>query len=312
MNSPTLTALLLAGTCFAGASAHAQVDPGRDADDGSEPYREAVRRWERLRDPKIMGGRIAPDGAFPWQVSLGVARIADTYYSHFCGGSIYSDRWLITAAHCVHRTKPAQVRVVAGTQTLAPGVTRRAVARIVIHPDWNPRTYSNDIALVELTTPLELGPTIRRVGLVSESSENDVLSRDGQLTVVGWGARQEGGRKVRDLRYVEVPHVASVLCNKPYAYNKRITETMLCAGNRLGGKDACQGDSGGPLTANIDAAPVLVGVVSWGYGCGQPNKVGVYARVAKLHRWVEACVSEAPECLQRVAVAAGSDESIHP
>jgi len=106
----------------------------------------------------------------------------------------------------------------------------------------------------------------------------------------------EGGRKVRDLRFVDVPFVARGACNRPLAYDGRITDNMICAGQAVGGQDSCQGDSGGPLTVNTQTTPKLAGVVSWGDGCARPNKVGVYARVANYAPWIAACIAKPSEC----------------
>src|SRR6185369_2607254 len=67
---------------------------------GSIPYQETVNRYLHQDQPKIVGGKPAPAGAFPWQVSLGVSWIADPFSAHFCGGSVLNEKWIITAAHC--------------------------------------------------------------------------------------------------------------------------------------------------------------------------------------------------------------------
>lgn len=264
---------------------------------GSAPYADAVRRFLSKDKPKIVGGKPAPDGAYPWQVSLGVSWITDPEYAHFCGGSVYTERWIITAAHCVRNTAPAQVVITAGTNRLIPGSTRRNINRIIVHKNYNQAKSDNDIALLELLDPLPLGEKIRTVPLLSAADEPNVLKVGTKLVVTGWGATQEGGQTVRDLRYLDnVPFVSREVCNEPLSYDGDITGNMICAG--APGIDSCQGDSGGPLTADTSTAPKLAGVVSWGEGCARPDKYGVYTRVSNYVGWINACTTNAANCNQ--------------
>jgi secreted trypsin-like serine protease len=263
---------------------------------GSRPYREAVARMLRKEEPKIVGGKVAPAGAYPWQVSLGISWAADPYRAHFCGGSVYSMTWIVTAAHCVEDTSPKDVIVSAGTNVLGKGGARRNVKRIIVKSDYNSGTMDNDVALIELIDPLVLGENVKAVQLVGPADEPTGVIPKAPVTVVGWGATVEGGEKVRDLRYVEVPVLDRTTCNRPLVYDNAITDNMLCAGVLAGGQDSCQGDSGGPLTINTTVDPRLAGIVSWGEGCARPNRPGVYTRVAKYTAWIEKCVVAPNEC----------------
>jgi secreted trypsin-like serine protease len=263
---------------------------------GSAPYRDAVQRYLKNVEPKIVGGRPAQPGAFPWQVSLSVSWIAEAERAHFCGGTVYSDSWIVTAAHCVEDTAARDLVVVAGTNKLGMGGTRHNVERIIVNKDYNKATSDNDIALLQLRQPLSLNNNVKAIPLATSGTEGNLLKKDSPLVVTGWGATTEGGHSVRDLRFVEVPYVERDTCNRPLAYDGRITKNMICAGVDAGGKDSCQGDSGGPLTANTGSATTLVGVVSWGEGCAQPNRVGVYTRVANYADWVKGCASDPEKC----------------
>ncbi len=161
-----------------------------DLSKGSEPYEEAVRQYLSKAQPKIVVGKPAPIGAFPWQVSLGVSWIADPFSAHFCGGSVYADRWIITAAHCQVRLLPAQVIITAGTNRLVDGATRRNVKRIIVHKDYDRQTSDNDIALMELEDPLPTGMQIKAVEPLRPATETGLLTDGAPLTVTGWGGRR--------------------------------------------------------------------------------------------------------------------------
>ena len=266
---------------------------------GSKLYMEAVNNYLDKKQPKIVGGELAPIGAYPWQVSLGVSWIADPYSAHFCGGTVLSERWIITAAHCVVDTSPARIAITAGTNTLVAGATRRNVKLIIVHKSYDPIKDDNDVALMELTDPLPTGIFIKPIPLLTPTAESVLLIEDAPLAVTGWGATEFGGNKVRDLRHLnKLPFVPTLTCNDVSAYNGRITENMICAGPRLGGKDSCQGDSGGPLTVETATTPKLAGIVSWGEKCAEPDKVGVYTRVTRYVDWVNRCLNNAASCNQ--------------
>lgn len=266
-------------------------------DTGSQPYRDAIRRYLQQERPKIIGGQRALADAYPWKVSLSVARIPDPVYAHFCAGTIYSNNWIVTAAHCVVNNSADDIVIIAGTNKLGIGGVRRRVARILLDSSFDLLTKANDVALLQLEQPLVLGGRIRSIPIVSATDEDSLMRPATKMTVVGWGAITEGGTVVQSLHYVEVPLVERAQCNRPVAYYGRVTDEMICAGDRNGRiKDSCQGDSGGPLTVATSTNPMLAGIVSWGDGCGQPNKVGIYTRAAKYAAWVAACVARPEEC----------------
>lgn len=288
-----LTAMLCS-TALANAQ---DPSPTRQRPRGSAPYREALRRAQRGEEPKVVGGKRAPPGAYPWQVSLSIASRRDPVAGHFCGGSIFSERWIVTAAHCIESTDPTDVVVIAGTQTLDAHVVRRRVKRFVLRADFDLISRDNDVGLVELDEPMKINAAMTPIQILAPEREGEALIPGVKLTVVGWGATVENGVKVRDLRYAETPIVDRTACNRPLAYDGRVKLTMICAGSRTGRTtDACQGDSGGPLTATMPAGPRLVGVVSWGDGCAQPNRVGVYARMVLYNQWIADCVAKPEDC----------------
>lgn len=260
----------------------------QDADSAlPQDYRDAIHRYVNHEKMKIVGGVAAGEGEFPWQVSLEVAKYADPV--HFCGGSIYSAQWIVTAAHCMTGLAPDKFVVVAGVNHLKTGMARSAVAKVIVHPNYNHATNLNDIALVKLTQPLTLGAKTQAIALQTAQGQAAFVNLVTSLTVTGWGATSEGGDVVADLKKVAVPFVNRDTCNKKFAYDGSVPVGQFCAGLTAGGKDSCQGDSGGPLVYLPSGAPPrLSGVVSWGDGCAKPQKYGVYTQLADYAGWIAA------------------------
>lgn len=265
---------------------------------GSQDYKDAIAAFLKGDSSKIVGGAPAPEAAYPWQVSLSVSWIADPGRGHFCGGSIYNSKWIVTAAHCVIDNEPQDIHVVAGTNKLVATSTRLNVRRIIVHRNYDrPKEHDNDVALLELLTPLTFDDKTKPIELLSPVDEHLLADSGRELTVTGWGATQEGGSPVRDLRFTVVPSVSREICNQPPSYNHHVTENMICAGKSLGGTDSCQGDSGGPLVSDKSLGPVrLVGIVSWGEGCAHFAKYGVYTRVARYNKWIATCTQNPGAC----------------
>jgi secreted trypsin-like serine protease len=265
---------------------------------GSQDYKNAIAAFLKGDSSKIVGGALAPEGAYPWQVSLSVSWIADPGLGHFCGGSIYNSKWIVTAAHCIADNEPQDIHVVSGTNKLVATSARLNVRRIIVHRDYNrPKEHDNDVALLELLKPLMFDDKTKPIELLSPADEQQLADPGRQLTVTGWGATQEGGSPVRDLRFTDIPSVSRETCNQPPSYNRHITENMICAGKPLGGTDSCQGDSGGPLVSDKSLGPVrLVGIVSWGEGCARFAKYGIYTRVARYNRWIATCTENPGAC----------------
>ncbi|XP_077589836.1 polyserase-2-like [Stigmatopora nigra] len=227
---------------------------------------------------RIVGGQDANDGDWPWQVSL------HRNGNHFCGASLINNQWLLTAAHCLASVTPQLAYLGRLRQSGSnPNEVSRSINRIIIHPNYNPRSFDNDIGLLRLSSPVTFSNFIRPVCLADTPS----TFFDGTDSwVTGWGRIEEGGAMPQNLMEVEVPVVGNRQCNCDYNPTYQITDNMICAGLREGGKDSCQGDSGGPMMSKDGSRWVQSGVISFGIGCARPEFPGVYARVSRYRGWI--------------------------
>lgn len=234
---------------------------------------------------RIVGGQDAFEGEFPWQVSLHIKNTA-----HVCGGSIINERWIVTAAHCVQDdvkikySQPGTWEVFLGLHSQKDKLTatKRLLKQVIPHPYYNAYTYDNDIALMEMESPVTFSDTIRPVCLPTAT---DTFPAGTSVFISGWGATREGGSGATVLQKAEVRIINSTVCNQ--LMGGQITSRMTCAGVLSGGVDACQGDSGGPLSFPSGKRMFLAGVVSWGDGCARRNKPGIYSNVPKFRAWIK-------------------------
>ncbi|EGP09592.1 putative serine protease [Bradyrhizobiaceae bacterium SG-6C] len=253
---------------------------------------------------RIVGGQLAAEGAWPWQV-LTYRRMENGTAVVWCGGSVIHERWVLTAAHCIKSKDRNDYFVVEGTNRVdnplrANGRGRLLkVKRVIAHEGYVAQTTENDIALLELETPAKS----RAITLPLGAS---TLEEPGRMsTVTGWGTLRaiRNGKDVitqeavrpNDPRYftdrlmeVEVPLVSEEVCREAYRGSSgKIDGRVLCAGLQQGGRDSCQGDSGGPMvTKSHDGLYQQIGIVSFGKGCGQKDGYGVYSRVSAFGDWL--------------------------
>lgn len=159
------------------------------------------------------------------------------------------------------------------------------VVKIIMHESYDsPMSYSNDIALINLASPADLGVGVGLVCLPDTSHQLLFDNESKKCWITGWGRLSSGGPFPNSFMQASVPLVSKQRCMN--AYPGEIDDTMLCAGLNVGGVDTCQGDSGGPLVCEFNGTWHLEGVTSWGYGCAQAGKYGVYAKVRNLKSWI--------------------------
>ncbi|XP_066895636.1 transmembrane protease serine 4 [Kogia breviceps] len=244
---------------------------------GSLVSLQCIACGESLKVPRVVGGEMASADSWPWQVSIQYNK------QHICGGSILDPHWILTAAHCFRKhLDVSNLKVRAGSAKLG-NFPSLPVAKIFISEPNITSPKEQDVALVKLQSPLTFSGTVRPICLPFSDEE---LAPATPLWIIGWGFTEQNGGKISDiLLQASVQLIDSTWCNAEDAYQGEVTEKMLCAGNLEGGVDTCQGDSGGPLMYHSDRWQV-VGIVSWGHGCGEPRTPGVYTKTTAYLNWI--------------------------
>ncbi|XP_077481047.1 transmembrane protease serine 7 [Stigmatopora argus] len=268
------------GSCI--RKKNARCDDITDCQDASDEKDCACGLSVAPEIPRIVGGSDSEEGEWPWQVSL-------HFSGHLiCGASVLSSHWLISAAHCFSKDRlsdPRRWRAHLGALTQGGARHVAEIQRIVPHEYYDARTLDYDVALLRLKRAWHAStdPPVRPVCLPAPS--HAVTARH-RCWVTGWGYRSEEDKSLPSvLQKAQVSIMSQTECKKTYG---PVSPRMLCAGVPSGERDACRGDSGGPLSCQAPDGGrwFLIGIVSWGAGCGRPGLPGVYVRVSKFTSWI--------------------------
>ncbi|KAL4685670.1 hypothetical protein H8959_001267 [Pygathrix nigripes] len=225
---------------------------------------------------RIVNGEDAVPGSWPWQVSL-----QDNTGFHFCGGSLISEDWVVTAAHCEVRTSDVVVVGEFDQGSDEENIQVLKIAEVFRNPSFSIFTMRNDITLLKLATPAVFSQTVSAVCL--PSADHDFPAGTVCVTT-GWGKTKYNADKIPNkLQQAALPLLSNAECKK--FWGSEITDEMICAG--ASGVSSCMGDSGGPLVCQKEGAWTLVGIVSWGSRTCSTTTPAVYARVTKLIPWVQ-------------------------
>lgn len=300
------------------------------------PFEAAKARIRsKAPDKGILFGETTPRGAYPFIVALIQADATNdeegNYAGQFCAGSLISDRWVLTAAHCVTGedeqkrptlVTPEKIDIYAGSNDFKDGA-RIKLKRVIRHPQYNPESMDNDVALLELAASARSSRT-STIALITPQNEPAIGGVGKKVIAAGWG-KTETQDTPNELRHTEMDILDNGMCNASiinYRKNvaladflrkaqvqfgladgviqqvrgivegnvgKLVTDNMVCSGRSATKRDACQGDSGGPLFAKGPGGRfTLVGVTSWGELCGESEQglYGLYARVARYTSWI--------------------------
>ncbi len=237
------------------------------------------------------------------QVALSISNFDGS--TELCGGSIVGAAWILTAAHCFDKWRGGAIEVLASTMMRSAAGQRRRASRVYIHSSYGRRIFPvdgvntslpfGDVALVSLDRDLRIGTT---AAIISPITSGESGPRVGTvLDVSGWGSVNPFGGASEQLMAAEIPLRDLEVCADQNVFGRAVNGDMLCAGNGIA--STCVGDSGGPLIWQSPDGARLVGVTSFGQGCGRGSKPSVFSKVSKYSAWVNACTSGRSACRSR-------------
>ncbi|XP_022821665.1 trypsin CFT-1-like [Spodoptera litura] len=232
------------------------------------------------RGQRIMGGSVTTIDQYPTIAAILYA-FNWVSFEHICGSTILNNRSVLTAAHCLDGVAPGQLKIRVGSSFRSSGGVVHNAIQNIMHPAYNFRTFDNDIAILRSATAFSFNNNVRAASI---AGANYFPGDNQAVWAAGWGDTFSGSLTGSEqLRHVQVVVINQNTCRNQHANTiYSITDNMLCSGWPSGGRDQCQRDSGGPLYHN----GVVVGVCSFGIGCGDAKFPGVNARVSRYSSWI--------------------------
>ncbi|EFX81487.1 hypothetical protein DAPPUDRAFT_224273 [Daphnia pulex] len=231
---------------------------------------------------RIIGGNLSSSTEqFPYVVSI------SWQGQPMCGGFIYNDQWVVTAAECVHGKNPGELKVTIGTLSLVipdPGEQLIGVYKLIVFSQFDPVSLKHNIALIKLNRQIEIGPTAHSI----RYGEIDELATPWDAYIVGWGALYDGGPQPTKLRWAPIDDLAAD-CGI-FSIDEFQQDSMICAGSTTGTISPCQYDEGSPLTQITNSTgiseEIIVGIMSKNKGCADPSLPTIYTRLSTYNSWI--------------------------
>ncbi|XP_034243116.1 serine protease filzig [Thrips palmi] len=259
-------------------------------EDYEPDYRSQCGVRPHVKSGRVVGGKGARFGEWPWQVLVRESTWLGLFTKNKCGGVLITHKYVVTAAHCQPGFLASLVAVFGEYDISGELEPKRSVSknvrRVIVHRQYDAATFENDLALLELESPVSYDTHI--VPICMPQDNEDFTGR--MATVTGWGRLKYGGGVPSVLQEVQVPVIENSVCQEMFqtsGHAKNIIGSFLCAGYANGQRDSCEGDSGGPLMVERDDGHwVLVGTVSHGIKCAAPYLPGVYMRTTFYKPWL--------------------------
>uniref|UniRef100_A0A1S4H968 CLIP domain-containing serine protease n=1 Tax=Anopheles gambiae TaxID=7165 RepID=A0A1S4H968_ANOGA len=237
------------------------------------------------------------DNIHVWAVYLEIQRPKSTTKGR-CVGTMIHERYVLTAAHCVHNLKLENIKLYFGlflistlAQCLADRVCQeRRAAELIVHQDYNSHARLNDIALIRVNEAVQFTDDVRPACLPLDYLFDESLANDARVLSLGWGEYQQGtmsdSKRIVALNVIEQEECGEQL-RKWQRFNASMLFSVMCTVGVQAGQDVCQGDSGAPILQLKDGRFFLVGVVSFGPKCGMSTgKAGMSMRVSEYTNWI--------------------------
>jgi secreted trypsin-like serine protease len=239
-------------------------------------------------DLAVIGGTDAEVGAWPWQLSQ---QRLSSVWSHSCGASLLSSRYALSAAHCVEGKSPSIIRVYAGLhdRTDTSPAQLSYVDSYVMHERYtvDPASYSNDIAILTLTTEIVIGGN---VGIATLPLDDNSDFAGEMCVITGWGRTSSDDTLPDILQQADIGVISETACTAQIGRIGTIWEKHICIYDVNNVSGTCNGDSGGPLNCPDGAGGYYVtGIASWVVSSGGACQVtypSVYTRVSSYLDWI--------------------------